>query len=527
MLRAPSHFLAAALARILGLVAIGLPAITFQDTEALAADLVFAVIWAVATLLAVATRIPALVALALESVAVALACGVVLTTTDALPLSALAVAPFIGGLRLGIRGLVLSMLLQVAVLLAALALAPGPPDAGLQAQLYTAYVLALGFGLVGCLLRSTQASRDELAPYRDARVLLEQLLGLSDVLDRGLDAGTIGARLLLRFQDAVPARELSLWAVSETGIEPIVTGSLLEAPDHAARDAGAAPEVRAAVRDGEVVVHADTFAVPLGSVVGRCVVLEGRLPQRSETGRRMLGQRLAAAGRAVRPLSVQLDTALVFAEVNAAATRNERRRLAREMHDGVAQDIASMGYLVDAIADGPLPDDVRDQVGLLRTTITRVVAEVRASVTALRMDVDGSESLGEAISGLARRLSASSGISIRCIVDERTARLRPEVEAELLRIAQEALTNAVKHAGATEIDVECRVEAPRARIVVRDNGAGLGPGRDDSHGLTIMRERATLVGASLTIDSSRLGTVVYLTLGGRRPGARPTEGASA
>ncbi|WP_447646665.1 sensor histidine kinase [Nocardioides zeae] len=219
-------------------------------------------------------------------------------------------------------------------------------------------------------------------------------------------------------------------------------------------------------------------------------------------------------------LTTQLDTALVFAEVNAAATRNERHRLAREMHDGVAQDIASMGYLVDAMADGPLPDDLRPQVELLRGTISRVVAEVRASVTALRMDVDGNQSLGEAISGLARRLSEASGLSIRCTVDERTARLRPDVEAELLRIAQEALTNAVKHAGATEIDVECRVDAPRARIVVRDNGKGLGPAREDSHGMTIMRERAALVGASLSVDSSAIGTVVYVTLGARRPGPR-------
>jgi len=212
----------------------------------------------------------------------------------------------------------------------------------------------------------------------------------------------------------------------------------------------------------------------------------------------------------------------MFDEVRSAATRDERRRLSREMHDGVAQDIASMGYLLDAVADD-LPAHVAPQVDLLRSTISRVVTEVRASVTALRSDVDANQSLGESVSGLARRLSASSDISIRCTVDERTARLAPNVEAELVRITQEALTNAVKHSGARTIDVTCQVDAPRARIVVRDDGSGLGPHRTDSHGLRIMRERAALVGASLTIDSSQLGTVVYVSLGSRGVAPRSTE----
>lgn len=523
VLSTPSHFTAGAVARILGLVAIGLPAIAVRDTNGLIVVLMFAVIWSVATLLNVVARIPVLLDLMLESTSVAFACGIGLDRTNVLHLSALAVTPFIGGLRLGIRGLVLTMMTQVLVLVSALVAYVGVPDDRLQGELFAAYVLALGLGLVGCLLRSTQASRDELRPYKDARVLLDQLLDLDDVLDGGLDARTLGARLLSRFQDEVPALELSLWSVADSETAPLVTGSFLEPGDHGA-SIDAPDVVVAAVAADEVVVVDQRFAVPLGSVTGRCVAVVGMVSPHLGLGRRAFAQRLSAAAKAVRPLTVQLDTALVFAEVNQAATRSERRRLAREMHDGVAQDIASMGYLVDALVDGPLPDDVRPQIELMRTTISRVVAEVRASVTALRTDVDAAESLGEAITGLARRLSDASGISIRCTVDERTARLRPEVEAELLRIAQEALTNAVKHAGATEIDVECRVDAPRARIVVRDNGRGLGPEREDSHGLTIMRERATLVGARLTIDSSQLGTVVHVSLGGRGAGARPIEG---
>ena len=72
-------------------------------------------------------------------------------------------------------------------------------------------------------------------------------------------------------------------------------------------------------------------------------------------------------------------------------------------------------------------------------------------------------------------------------VNEQTARLRPEIESELLRIAQEAMNNAVRHSRATAIDVTCRVAAPSAEIMVRDDGRGLGPGRQDSYGLAIMQ----------------------------------------
>jgi signal transduction histidine kinase len=90
-------------------------------------------------------------------------------------------------------------------------------------------------------------------------------------------------------------------------------------------------------------------------------------------------------------------------------------------------------------------------------------------------------------------------------LDEHTTRLRSEVEAELFRIAQEAMNNAVKHARATAIEVECQVYAPRARISVCDNGRGLQQGRADSHGLTIMRERAQLIEADLSVTPNETG----------------------
>ncbi len=86
-------------------------------------------------------------------------------------------------------------------------------------------------------------------------------------------------------------------------------------------------------------------------------------------------------------------------------------------------------------------------------------------------------------------------------LDESTVRLRPRVEAELLRITQEAINNARRHSSGQNLWVHCRVHPPYADIDVVDDGQGLGPGREDSHGLKIMRERADRIGADLLVQS--------------------------
>ena len=98
---------------------------------------------------------------------------------------------------------------------------------------------------------------------------------------------------------------------------------------------------------------------------------------------------------------------------------------------------------------------------MLRERITAVVGEVRRSVLTLRTEVGASESLGAAIGAVARNLTEVSGVPIHVTLDERATRLRPEVEAELFRISQEAMTNAVRHARPSRIDVHCLRARPR------------------------------------------------------------------
>ncbi len=187
-----------------------------------------------------------------------------------------------------------------------------------------------------------------------------------------------------------------------------------------------------------------------------------------------LPRRLSALDRKLSPATVRLDTAVLFLAFRDSATVEERRRLAREMHDGVAQEIASLGYFVDTLVGTEPEGSARArQLTLLRERLTMVVGEVRRSVQTLRTSIGENDSLGTAIGSLARHLSASSGIPIHVTLDEHTTRLRPEIESELLRITQEAMTNAVRHSGAHAIDVLCRVAPPSAELVISDDGRGL------------------------------------------------------
>jgi signal transduction histidine kinase len=238
---------------------------------------------------------------------------------------------------------------------------------------------------------------------------------------------------------------------------------------------------------------------------------------------------LDAVAKALRPAALQLDTALVFSAVSESATAQERQRLAREMHDGVAQDLASFGYLIDAAVAEATSDGQRDRLMELRGELTMVVAELRRSVFSLRNEAVVERSLGERIAIMAEHLEARFGVRIEVVVNEGGGRLRPEVENELQRIAQEGMNNAVKHAHASVIQVRCDVHVPHGRIRVLDDGVGLQDGRPDSHGVKIMRERARRIGASLRLSDTGSGTLLEVTLGSppqhRSDTVSPLEGS--
>ena len=121
--------------------------------------------------------------------------------------------------------------------------------------------------------------------------------------------------------------------------------------------------------------------------------------------------------------AVQLQAALLFGRVRDTATSEERQRIAREVHDGVAQDVASLGYLVDNLAAGTSDPDQQARIGQLRSEVTRVVTELRHSIFDLRHELAAGSGLGESLSAYANQVSTTSPMAVHVTLDEQGPRL--------------------------------------------------------------------------------------------------------
>ncbi len=358
--------------------------------------------------------------------------------------------------------------------------------------------------------------------YESARRLLTQLRTVARRLSAGLDPVGIAQQILTEIDLRANVSLAVVLAHSDSGsLQP-----LAEQGDGAARDLTAddplvmdawtneAPVQRPSGTPGSV--NYIRIAVPLQvgvRVIGVAVV---------ETDRTLTGGELRELREALSEHCVRLDTAMLFDEVRSLATAEERRRLAREIHDGIAQEIASLGYLVDGMtadAEGRQKEDL----GRLRQELTRLTSELRLSIFDLRTEVTSSASLGAVLSDHVRLIGSRSGMTVHLSLAEGTKRLPSQTETEILRIAQEAVTNARKHSSARNLHVSLSVEAPYARLVVTDDGRGLGVARVDSFGMRTMRERAERIGAVLRVRNKTTGssgTEVILVLEDRRRNPR-------
>ena len=525
-------FRLAAAARTFVLLALIGSAAYAGDEPAIRAVLLVGGLWVLVQISELRPRTFSSLRAILEALLVGAVCGIALDATVS-AVGVLAVPAFTGGLYRGIRGVGVALSTQVSVIVGlAFALHDGITR-DQSVAVFTWTVTGLGLGLVACFVRTALVrSNDPLAPYHYAQALIRQLIGLSGELRSGLDPAILGGAILEAVGDEVPTSALALYVPREEELVPMVTKTLDDAAD--LTDLFELAE-RAWAGEATLVTAGADFALVLVTDAGRVGVVAGhRAAPAGENGTgNGLGDRLPRdlqrrLSPTLHPLAVQLDTGLLFARFRDSATAEERRRLSREMHDGVAQDIASLGYLVDVVAMSPPGPKQEEKIDLLRRQITAVVAEVRRTVITLRTSVGSSESLGTAIGSIARNLSQVSQIPITVTLDEQPVRLRSEVEAELFRITQEAMNNAVKHSGCTQIQVHCQVAPPAASITVTDNGRGMGVGRPDSFGLGIMQERAHLIGGILSMtETPGGGLTVRVVLGNRIPDADVGDEAKA
>jgi signal transduction histidine kinase len=212
-------------------------------------------------------------------------------------------------------------------------------------------------------------------------------------------------------------------------------------------------------------------------------------------------------------------------EERRKAILEERNRLARDIHDNMAQGFAAILMQLQAAqreSGGTLPipvaTSIETAVDLARTHLT----EARRSVGALRPNVGPGEDVTAALKRLADMGQRTANTPIDLVVDE-LPRLGDAVEREIIGIAQEALTNAVRHSRARRITIRASaVESVGLRLSVADDGRGIMREQSTSgFGMTSMQERADRIGASLTIVTApRSGTEVVLAW---QPSWLPTQ----
>ncbi|WP_300676358.1 sensor histidine kinase [Nocardioides sp.] len=512
--RLPSRI--ALLGRLIALLALGAPVLWARDMAGIFTLIATFAVWVVITGLEIRGRLPLLATMCIDAVLIALIAGVILNTAP-IALGALAVPPFTTALRRGAWGVTVVLACEVVTLSLTIALFTSDFTAQEGYTTFSCLVVGLGLGMIGSFIHAVlHEHQTELAPYLYAQDLLHELIDISDGLDSGLNPVALGGQLLWALREKLPCTATALFVHRGDGLTPLVAKSMENDLSDLEAVAVTAYERRAVVR------RFPRIALPLESGSGVTAILAAELTPGAEGAALTTNHRLEALLREHRPAIVHLDTALLFASFRDRASAEERRRLAREMHDGVAQDIASLGYLVDAIGVDATGEKQAERIAILRDRISGIVAEIRRSLVNLRTDIGESESLGAAIASIARSQADASGVAIHVTTDETTGRLRPDVEAELFRIVQESLNNALKHAGATTISVHCQVRAPEATITVTDDGRGMGTPRADSHGLKIMRERAALINATLDFSTTPSGGVeVSVTI--RDPENRPSE----
>jgi len=384
---------------------------------------------------------------------------------------------FSAGLLRGMR----ASLWTTAAAAVALALTFYPWSALLLQQAFTWLVVSVGVGLLAGwvhLLRS-RAETIEQHSYEEATVLLEDLRRVIRPLSGGLDPRPLAEEMLDEIASATtscqgaavflgfdPFREL----VASFGVSPNGGWSMATTED--------APVSR------RTIAHRDR---PIGLLVVQ--PMNGALNADED---RLITITLDA-------WSPRLEAAALYYEVRELATRAERSRLAREMHDGVAQDIASLGYVADDLA-ADLPAEFRDRLDVLRAQLSDVVTNLRLSIHDLRDQGLQATGLVASIAELARQEARLGGMHLHLRIQEGSNALAPGVEQDLYRIAAEALTNARRHSQAENLWVSCSSGPNGTVISIEDDGMGYPAGGSPGLGVQTMTERALRIGARLTLE---------------------------
>lgn len=202
----------------------------------------------------------------------------------------------------------------------------------------------------------------------------------------------------------------------------------------------------------------------------------------------------------------------------AAAINNERSRIARELHDTLLQGFSGVTMEMQALGSRLHSDAEQEALSEIINDATHCLREARHTVAGLRSDSAPAKNFGEKLAESAQRIVGTAPVSLRLHLQCDPAGLRADTEYQLLRIAQEAISNAVRHAAARTIDVRLATVRGKAVLTIQDDGAGFDQSNGsaksaDQFGLRGMRERALQFGGQFQCRSEPgQGTTIEVVL---------------
>ena len=243
------------------------------------------------------------------------------------------------------------------------------------------------------------------------------------------------------------------------------------------------------------IIAVQTAAIGAGAVIGE------KMTEQNEE-RRVALARLEAALEENAGLHAQLLT-----QAREAGVLDERHRMAREIHDTIAQGLTGIITQLEAADHArDRPEDRDRHIGNAERLARESLTEARRSVEASMPAALESGTLPDALGVVAREWSELTGVPVDVTVTGEVMGLHPEIEVALLRIAQEALANVARHAGATRAGLTLSFMGDVVTLDVRDDGVGFSnvdraPAEGSGFGLSAMRQRAARVAGSLAIES--------------------------
>jgi signal transduction histidine kinase len=216
--------------------------------------------------------------------------------------------------------------------------------------------------------------------------------------------------------------------------------------------------------------------------------------------------------------TLAIQMARLSEQARESAVLAERNRLARDIHDTLAQGFTGVILQLQGAEDALVSGDaapVRTHISRASELARSALAEARRSVRAVRPKVLEAEALPAALDNMVRKMTRDTRIAPTVSVVGQPRRLAGECQDEMIRIVQESLTNTIKHANASRFEVKILFETHRTQLQILDDGKGFDPTLPyDGFGLIGMKERASRIGGELSITSAPgKGSKIRVALG--------------